>query len=445
MAQPFAYVSLVDDSTVVAIDTATDTVAESIPVAQLGSAFAVHPSGRWVYVTAADGAAEIDASANSLTRVIHAGVKPSSVAVSPDGQRLYITDNAQTGATVAVDLASGHVDGLPAGSFPFAIALSPEGDRAYVTNTSIKEEHAPCSQHPLADCPPLSVLNLTHTPVSAGQLNVGIYPTGVAVDSASGAIYVAVQAADAATESLYAGLAAVDPHTLGVSQIRLTNASPRGVAVQPLGHLVYVSQSSFVADSGISVVDPTLSAEIGFIPVGRGDVDGVAFNSSGSQAYVVDVTGSRLVVVDTASRAVATAIALPGTPRAFGQFVGRDLGPSPTPTTPSDTPTATLTPTVTRTPTDTLNDCCFHHTCPELCGDTPTPASTTPTLTTPTPATCFGDCDGNGLVTVSDLVNLVNLALGNSSGSPCGLGAHEVTIGDLIRAVNVAVNDGCNG
>ena len=104
--------------------------------------------------------------------------------------------------------------------------------------------------------------------------------------------------------------------------------------------------------------------------------------------------------------------------------------------TPTRTPTstATLTATTTNTPTPTFTP-------------TNTPGKTfTPTFTaTPTPS-CGGDCNGDGEVTVDELLAMVNVALGNAAESACpaGDGNHDgqITIDEILTAVNAALN-GC--
>lgn len=81
---------------------------------------------------------------------------------------------------------------------------------------------------------------------------------------------------------------------------------------------------------------------------------------------------------------------------------------------------------------------------------TPTPSepSQTPTATptaTPRHVSCPGDCDGNGVVVVSELVSGVAAALGRASTckSACDLnGDGSVTVNELIAAVQAALN-GC--
>lgn len=89
---------------------------------------------------------------------------------------------------------------------------------------------------------------------------------------------------------------------------------------------------------------------------------------------------------------------------------------------------------------------------------TPTPGgSGTPTATrsgspsptptrTPGPNGCAGDCDGSGMVSISELIRMVNVALGSLPASECqagdGNGDGMVSISELIAAVNRALG-GC--
>ena len=78
-------------------------------------------------------------------------------------------------------------------------------------------------------------------------------------------------------------------------------------------------------------------------------------------------------------------------------------------------------------------------------GPTPTPTSTPTPNPTPTVA-CTGDCDGSGDVTISEIITMVNIALGSGPLSDCtagdvdGNGAIEVN--EIVAAVNSALN-GC--
>jgi hypothetical protein len=63
---------------------------------------------------------------------------------------------------------------------------------------------------------------------------------------------------------------------------------------------------------------------------------------------------------------------------------------------------------------------------------------------TPASSPCACDCDGDGQVSIGDLVRSVPVALGDLQLADCsGLGAGTPTIQDLIRGVRNAL-DGCS-
>lgn len=59
-------------------------------------------------------------------------------------------------------------------------------------------------------------------------------------------------------------------------------------------------------------------------------------------------------------------------------------------------------------------------------------------------AACTGDCNGNGEVTVDEILIMVNIALGNAAPSACAAGGAggDITVVDIVAAVNNALN-GC--
>lgn len=97
------------------------------------------------------------------------------------------------------------------------------------------------------------------------------------------------------------------------------------------------------------------------------------------------------------------------------------------PFTPAPTATVTATATITRTATNV-----------------PTTAST-PT-STPGPVGCAGDCNGDGAVSINELIQGVNIALGNAATQTCAAfdrdGNGQVAVNELIAGVNSALG-GC--
>ena len=131
-----------------------------------------------------------------------------------------------------------------------------------------------------------------------------------------------------------------------------------------------------------------------------------------------------------------------GAPR---EIVVRIGDPSPA----TATPTATRTPPATRMPSSTPTR--TRTRTPTRTGapgtPTATPTGPTPTMTeTPIATPCPGDCTGAGVVTINDLVSMVNIAIGGAPLTDCPAGdvdgTGEITIDDLVQAVNASLT-GC--
>jgi len=59
------------------------------------------------------------------------------------------------------------------------------------------------------------------------------------------------------------------------------------------------------------------------------------------------------------------------------------------------------------------------------------------------PLTCVGDCNGDGSVTVDEILSMVDAALNNAPARDCGTGGNEqITVASILTAVNNALN-GC--
>jgi hypothetical protein len=169
---------------------------------------------------------------------------------------------------------------------------------------------------------------------------------------------------------------------------------------------------------------------------------------------VVDASceGGLLCVTNTPTPTASTT--LTPTPTPSTTFTPTPSVTAPPTSTSTPTPTGTSTQTATHTPTNTPPNTPTdtpRPTATPLATSTPTnpfPTPTPPSSLTPTPsASCTGDCDSSGDVTVNELIILVNIALGNAQPSACLNGipvGAEVDITLIIQAVNSALT-GCGG
>jgi YVTN family beta-propeller protein len=116
------------------IDTRAKRVVASVRVGTQPLSVATAPDGKTVYAanSGSGDVSVIDARTNRVVRTIPTGRFPSGVAVTPDGASLYVT-NELSGVTV-VDAGNRTVAARLPEPSPFSVAMSPNGDRAYVTS-----------------------------------------------------------------------------------------------------------------------------------------------------------------------------------------------------------------------------------------------------------------------------------------------------------------------
>ena len=93
------------------------------------------PNGETAYVAAGSGVAVINTALRMVVGEIPVGSLVSTLAVSPDGRRLYVGSPSAKSITVA-ETATDKVVGTPIAlpGEPVEIAITPDGKTAYVAN-----------------------------------------------------------------------------------------------------------------------------------------------------------------------------------------------------------------------------------------------------------------------------------------------------------------------
>ena len=135
--------------TVSVIDAASNAVVKTLNVGLHPTGMALSPGGDRVYVTNAnsDTVSEISTATDVVVRTLHVGgtegrepllgASPNAVAVTPNGRSLFVANASQNAiAVVDVDRRSGdEVRGLiPTGWYPTAVALDATGERLFVAS-----------------------------------------------------------------------------------------------------------------------------------------------------------------------------------------------------------------------------------------------------------------------------------------------------------------------
>jgi YVTN family beta-propeller protein len=129
-------------SAVSVIDTATNTVSTTIPVGGQPFGVAVTPDGSKVYVgnnAFFGGIVQvINPATNGVSANIPVGGLLQGVAVTPDGRKVYVATYgglAADGTVSVINTATNTLSAtIPVGRFAYGVAVPPDGSKVYVGN-----------------------------------------------------------------------------------------------------------------------------------------------------------------------------------------------------------------------------------------------------------------------------------------------------------------------
>ncbi len=296
-AAPFAYVTNLDGASISQYElgvggSLSPLVPPRVATRDFPGGVAVSPDGESAYVTNAkrgfsyNTVRQYDVGPDgALTPksppTVVAGDGPIGVAVSPDGESVYAT-NQDSDNVSQYDVGQGGAlqpkspPTVAAGDGPGGVAVSPDGESVYVTNLGF--DHS-VSQY---DVGPGGTL----TPKSPPTVAAGSQPFGVAVSPDGGSVYVTNLFSNNVSQydvGQAGALRAKSPATVA------TGDDPFGVAVSPDGESVYVTN---VFSDNVSQYDvgpggvlrakspPTVAAELG--------PNGVALSPDGDSLYVAN-------------------------------------------------------------------------------------------------------------------------------------------------------------
>jgi YVTN family beta-propeller protein len=209
------------------------------------------------------------------TTPISVGNNPRAVAVSPDGQRLYVANyggsanvgvyNATTGAGITTLNTLGS---------PHGLAITPDGSKLYVTLQSVGD---------------VEVWDLaTHTRITS--VTVGAGPVPIAIDQTGTLAVTGQQWAET--------VSVIDVASDTVLTSIPVGGAPGGIAILPDSSLAYVAISFGTASQVVKVIDLSTYA-VDTIPMAS-TVDDVAASRDGSRVYVLSGTNAIYTIeVDT--------------------------------------------------------------------------------------------------------------------------------------------------
>lgn len=225
------------------------------------------------------------AGADVLLSSFSTGLGPLDVAVSPAGDRLYVTE--LNGNLRVMQINGTFMGNVGLGGSVSEVAVSPDNAKVYVVNTGLN-----CVQ-----------VVSTATLTVIGTIAVGASPVGVSFAPSGSQAYVT---------NLYGwSLSVINTATNAVSVIPL-HEGPRGVLainVPGVGLRVYVALAG-ASNNEVAVVNPATSS-VSYIAVSGGPYF-LAATSDGSKVFVSLATGNQTAAIGTATNTVQAYIATAG-------------------------------------------------------------------------------------------------------------------------------------
>lgn len=329
-APAYGYVANINANNVSVINLATNATVATIPVGIQPTGVAVSPDGKRVYVTNQSligpvnpsTVSVIDVASNTVITNITVGYRPFGIAISADGSRLYVTNQSPSNSVSIINTANNTViQTIPTiGENPQSVAVSPDGTRLYVTNNSNSY---------------ISVINTATTAVLT-WIQGGAGPMGIAVSPDNSRIYVANSSSNT--------VSVIDAVTNQVLYEIPVENQPTGLTISPAGDRTYVSNS---LSGTVSVIDNNEHRVIATITAGMAP-RGVSLNADGTKLYVSNQASNNVSVINTLDNSVLTSINAGDGAYSFGSFVTPATTCTGKPVTFTITvnPTANITATV---------------------------------------------------------------------------------------------------
>jgi YVTN family beta-propeller protein len=282
-----------EGNSLTAIDAATNAVVTTLTGIPGPHNLQVSPDGGTVWAVSGHEAlaVAIDSRSYNLLGTAPVGNAPAHVVVSPDGTTAYVSNSGDNTVT-ALDAATFTVRAtIPVGDFPHGLRPSPDG--AWVAVANLRSNT-------------VSLIDTAALTVSA-TIEVGAGPVQVAFAPDGATLYVTLNGEDA--------VAVVDLATQSVINEVAVGDGPVQIYVTPDANTVLVANQGTeeAPSTTLSLIDAATLIQVAEIETGAG-AHGVVVEPGGRYAYVTNLYGDDVAVVDLVEHQVVTAVVTGASP-----------------------------------------------------------------------------------------------------------------------------------
>jgi DNA-binding beta-propeller fold protein YncE len=230
-------------------------------------------------------------------------VSPSGLALSPDGDRLYVacTGNNEGSLDVMSTLSDRVVSRLAVGGQPNDVVLSPDGCYAYVASVGA----VPWAPTPDGGSSDGVLIVNTATGHVTGWVRTVSDPENVVVSPDGKTLYLISGYGD---NRSYLQVLSVAPAS-AVATISQPGYEADGIAVSPDGSSVYETADEAGITDTVRVLSAHKDEMVGGVEAPGGF--GIAFGPAGRDAYVADAAVPDITVIDAGDNKVSGSVPVP--------------------------------------------------------------------------------------------------------------------------------------
>ena len=267
------------------------SVLDTVSVGPSPSSVAVSPDGSRLYAASSNHylgktsntVSVVNTSSSTVTATVTVGDLPYRLALSPDGSRLYVTNALDDSVSVIYTSSNAVTATISVGDFPTSMVTNFDGSRLYVTNTGDDS---------------ISVINTSSNTVTA-TISVGNTPTSLALSADGSRLYVAVSGGNGE-------VSVINTSSNAVTATISVGSYPYGLALSADGSRLYVTNHMGYSVSVINTSSNTVTATVS---VGTNPY-GLAMSADGSRLYVANQGSNSVSVINTSSNTVTATVSV---------------------------------------------------------------------------------------------------------------------------------------